>query len=161
MPFITLPLKLLALVLGGLGLVGTVWPVLPGFFVLLVTVIFWATITGFRLISWSALLGLMLLAGLAQVGNFLLLRLNNPYTREARQEQVKALLGGSGSLLAAGLLLGPFPGLIAWETFIGRFLADPLREGFFWAMRLTLGKIIRFLAGLFIFSYLLAAVFTS
>lgn len=160
MPFITFPLKLLAIFLGGLGLVGTVWPVLPGFFILLVTVIFWATITGFRLISCSALLGLMLLAGLAQVGTFLLLRLNNPYTREARQEQVKALLGGSGSLLAAGLLLGPFPGLIAWETFIGRFLADPLREGFFWAMRLTLGKIIRFLTGLFIFSYLLAAVFT-
>lgn len=151
-------IKSLVILLGFLGLVGTVWPGVPGFFILLVTGIFWATVTGFRAFSLGALLWLSFLAGSAQLAGFFLLRVKNPHPREVRQEQLKALIGGGGSLLVSGFLLGPFPGLVVWETFIGRFIAEPLREGFFWGLRLAVVKGLRFLTGLFILSWLLASV---
>jgi hypothetical protein len=122
---------LLAFLVMGLGLIGTLIPALPGLSLVWVAMAGYGWVEGFRHLTWSFLLSALGVVILAQVAE--------QYARAWGAKRFGAGRAGAwgaviGSILGlffmpVGLLLGPFLGALVAELMVGRPTHEALRAG--------------------------------
>ncbi len=126
---------------------------IPGLLVVWVGVALYAWTGHWTLVSREALevSGLVAVAG--EVAGILVGTLGPSWRKEQREA-----IAGAGSLLVLGVLLGPYLGTGAWETFIGRKLKFNLRQGLLALGRRFAGRVVRLAVVLGIMVFFLGRV---
>ncbi len=133
---------IIALLLFITGVVGSFVPVLPGAPLILLGMIIYGAMTGFRGMTWWFFAGQAFLA-LAIMGvDYLASALGSRYFGGGKAAFYGAMLGLLAGLFFApvGLLVGPFAGAVVAELIFGRKADQALRAG--------LGAFIGFWGGL-------------
>jgi len=144
---VTIALWIGALLLMGLGFLGTVVPGLPG--VLLLYAGFWlaAWIDHFARVGWPTLLILGLITALALVADLVAGLLGAKRLGASRQALIGSVLGGLiGPFVGlgwVGLLVGPFVGAVAGELMARRPLGTAARVGFGTWLGLIVGTLVK------------------
>lgn len=125
-------LKIVALLIGAVGLFGTVLPVIPGPPLIFAAALGYAWLTDFVEIGAGPLWILGGLALLAQIVDFVTGSVAPRLVGATRQAALGALLGSILGLFMMGpigLLVGPIAGVLIVELSAGRRLADAGRAG--------------------------------
>lgn len=153
---------LLALVLMGVGLIGTVFPLLPGTPFLFFGMLVGAWADGFRHVGYITLAVLFALVLLSALLDWIAGALGAKRVGASKQAVTGAFIGSFAGMFAGlpGLVLGPFVGAVAGELYARRDVLQAGKVGVATWVGLLLGAIAKVaialvMLGIFISVYLL------
>jgi uncharacterized protein YqgC (DUF456 family) len=155
-------LLVVALLLIGVGLVGTVVPGLPGMPLVLAGIALFAIGTSFSVIGPLQFAGFVLLGVLGMGLNYLGDLVGAQKFGASRYGLIGAILGLIPGLLLLGpfgVVIGPMIGAVAAEMLAGRDLNQALRSGFGVAVGYICGSLAEVLIALIMTGWFIASTF--
>ena len=155
-------LWLLAAVLVIVGVVGTVFPALPGTPFVFMGLLVAAWIDDFHRVGWVTLTLLGVLTGLAALVDFVASSAGAQRVGAHPRAITGAALGTVVGIFFGipGLIIGPFAGAVIGELSVGRDLRQAGRAGFGTVLGLALGAAVKIaltfaMIGIFVAAYLM------
>jgi uncharacterized protein YqgC (DUF456 family) len=142
---------MLIVILMGVGLLGTILPLIPGSPLILAGAFLYAWHTGFTVISWGTLTVLLVLVAVSQIIEYLALLVGAKRYGAGKWGIIGAFVGGLLGLFVGGILgiiIGPFLGAVFFERIGGREMRDSLKIGFGTVVGFIGGAVGKFIIGL-------------
>lgn len=135
----------------GIGLLGTVFPFIPGSPLIFAGALLYAWHNDFTVISWGTLSVLLVLVAASQILEYLASLVGAKRYGAGKWGIIGAFAGGLAGLFLGGIfgiIIGPFLGAVIFEWVGGREMNDSIKIGFGTLVGFIGGAIGKFIIGL-------------